>query len=74
MHAPRLTLTAASGASVGSVMVTLEPPRKLSLGAFLRRGRGGVGGWEFWEGTFGPSDLAEHVRAIGCEKHVKRYI
>lgn len=44
-------------------MVTLEPPGRFSLGAFLRRAGGSDGRrWEFWEGMFGPSDLAEHVR------------
>lgn len=47
--------------TVGSVVVTLEPRNKLVLGAFLS---GGVDpAWQFWEGEFGPSELAAHVRA-----------
>lgn len=48
---------------MGSVVVTLEPRKRFSLGVFLRRAGGrDLRGWEFWEGAFGPSDLAEHVR------------
>lgn len=47
---------------VGSVVVTLEPPNRLVLGAFLERGLGQA--WEYWEGEFGPSELASHVRGF----------
>lgn len=48
---------------MGSVVVTLEPGnKKLTLGAFLRGGADQA--WQFWEGEFGPSELAAHVRAV----------
>lgn len=47
--------------AVGSVVVTLEPRKKLTLGAFLTGGADQA--WQFWEGEFGPSELAAHVRA-----------
>lgn len=47
--------------AVGSVVVTLEQRNKLVLGAFLRSGTDQA--WQFWEGEFGPSELAAHVRA-----------
>lgn len=45
---------------VGTVIVTLERPNNMVvLGTFVA----GDGGdeWEYWEGKFGPSELAEHV-------------
>lgn len=46
---------------VRSALVMLEQPKKLVLGAFV--GSGGDQAWEYWEGEFGPSELAAHVRA-----------
>ncbi|CAN0187505.1 unnamed protein product [Ectocarpus sp. 4 AP-2014] len=52
---------------VGSVVVTLEPPNRLVLGAFLDRGLGQA--WEYWEGEFGPSELASHRDSLGWDGH-----
>ncbi|CBJ26419.1 expressed unknown protein [Ectocarpus siliculosus] len=58
-----------SGSSpvVGSVAATLEPPNRLVLGAFLDRGLGQA--WEYWEGEFGPSELASHRDSLGWDGH-----
>ncbi|CAM9626907.1 unnamed protein product [Ectocarpus fasciculatus] len=58
-----------SGSSpvVGSVVVTLEPPNRLVLGAFLDGGLGQA--WEYWEGEFGPSELAAHRDSLGWDGH-----
>ncbi|CAN0001609.1 unnamed protein product [Scytosiphon promiscuus] len=52
---------------VGSVLVTLEPPNKLVLGAFLTSGCDET--WEYWEGEFGPSGLAAHRDSLGWDGH-----
>ncbi|CAB1117342.1 unnamed protein product [Ectocarpus sp. CCAP 1310/34] len=59
--------SSSSNPVVGSVVVTLEPPNRLVLGALLDRGLGQ--GWEYWEGEFGPLELASHRDSLGWDGH-----
>ena len=48
------------------MIVTVEPPLRLVLGAFVEEGKmkGGAEGvreWGYWEGEFGAQELAAHV-------------
>lgn len=69
-----MTLGDKSGADVAvrSVVVTLEPPERLVLGAFIEGvpEGGGVKEWAYWEGVFGPAELADHVRNTTLDKTV----
>eukprot|EP00752_Nemacystus_decipiens_P008567 g7651.t1 len=53
--------------AVGSLVVTLEAPEKLVVGAFIRPAVGGD--WEYWEGEFGPSELEAHRNSLGWDDH-----
>ncbi|CAN0061024.1 unnamed protein product [Ascophyllum nodosum] len=56
------------------MIVTVEPPLRLVLGAFVEEGKmkGGAEGvreWGYWEGEFGAQELAAHRRSLGWEGH-----
>ncbi|CAM9147857.1 unnamed protein product, partial [Hapterophycus canaliculatus] len=56
-----------SSSGVGSMIITLDPPNKFVLGAFLTGELDQT--WEYWEGEVGPSGLAAHRESLGWDGH-----
>lgn len=52
---------------VGIMVVTIDPPFRLVLGAFVAEGKEGAEGsekWSYWEEEIGAQELAAHVRIV----------